>query len=104
MFSYQQVYNNFIIPEKSGKKIGYFRIVSAIFGGLLISYLGMIVIGFLIPRNVSETISVSLLFHTLVWACTALWISLSSSKLIALIRVIFPTLLFSLIIYIFIKD
>jgi len=104
MFSYQQVYNNFITPEESGKKIGYFRIVSAIFGGLIVSYLGMIVIGFLIPRNVSETISVSLLFHTLIWACTALWISLSSSKLIAFLRVIFPTLLFSLIIYIFIKD
>lgn len=104
MFSSKRIYNDFITPEEYGKKIGIFRAMCAIFGGLIISYLGMIVVTFLIPSIPNESIIFALLFNTFAWAGASLWISLSASKLIALIRVIIPTLVFSISIYLYIQS
>lgn len=77
-------------PETTGKKIGLFRIICAIFGGLISAYLIMTLFVFLIPGSVGESIVVPLLFNTLLWAILAFWISLSSSKIIALLRAFIP--------------
>jgi hypothetical protein len=85
-------------PEKSGRKIGLFRALCAIFGGLLVSYLGMTLLIYIIPGKPSESIIVPLLFNTMAWAMIALWISISPSKLSAILRVVIPTFIFSILI------
>lgn len=86
------------IPEQSGKKIGLFRALCAIFGGLIVAYLGMTLLIYIIPGKPGESIVVPLLFNTMAWAGVALWISLAYSKLSAILRVIVPTLIFSILI------
>ena len=86
------------IPQKSGKKIGLFRALCAIFGGLIVAYLGMTLLIYIIPGKPGESIVVPLLLNTMVWAISALWISLAYSKLSAIVRVIVPTLIFSILI------
>jgi hypothetical protein len=85
-------------PEKSGRKIGLFRALCAIFGGLLVSYLGMTLLIYMIPGKPGESIIVPLLFNTMAWAMIALWISISPSKLSAILRVVIPTFIFSILI------
>jgi len=84
------------IPEENGKKIGLFRILCSIFGGLISAYLGMTLLVFIIPGSTGESIIIPLLFNTLAWACFALWISLSPTKLSALLRFLIPSLIFSI--------
>lgn len=86
------------IPEQSGKKIGLFRTLCAIFGGLLVAYLGMTLLIYIIPGSAGESIIVPLLFNTMAWAIIALWISISPSKLSALLKVIIPTFVFLILI------
>jgi hypothetical protein len=88
------------IPETSGKKIGIFRTLCAIFGGLIVAYLGMTLLIYIIPGSAGESIVVPLLLNTFVWALTALWISLSTTKLLALLKVLIPTILFSILLII----
>ena len=76
----KQYINNLKIVEKSGKKIGLFRTICSIFGGLLLAYLGMTLLVFIIPGSAGESIIVPLLLNTFAWASVALWISLSKSK------------------------
>lgn len=85
-------------PEQSGKKIGLFRMLCAIFGGLFVSYLGMTLLIYIIPGKSGESIIVPLLFNTMAWAMIALWISVSPTKLSALLRVIIPTFIFLILI------
>jgi hypothetical protein len=85
-------------PEESGRKIGLFRALCAIFGGLLVSYLGMTLLIYIIPGSAGESIVVPLLFNTMAWAMIALWISISPSKLSAIWRVVIPTFIFSILI------
>lgn len=87
-------------PETSGRKIGIFRITCAIFGGLLTSYLGMTLLALLIPSKIGNTATLALMFNMLAWSIIAIWISLSSSKLIALLRFLIPTTIFTILIYI----
>ncbi len=89
------------IPEKNGKKIGLFRTICSIFGGLIVAYLGMTLLIYIIPGTPGETIIVPLLLNTLAWSSAALWISLSKTKYIALLRVIIPTIVFSILLIIF---
>lgn len=85
-------------PEESGRKIGVFRTLCAIFGGLLVAYLGMTLLIYIIPGKPGESIIVPLLFNTMAWAMIALWISVSPTKLSAILRVVIPTLIFSILI------
>lgn len=86
------------IPEQSGKKIGLFRTLCAIFGGLLVAYLGMTLLIYIIPGSAGESIVVPLLFNTMAWAGVAIWISVAPSRLSALLRVVIPALIFSILI------
>ena len=92
---------NLSIKEKSGKKIGVFRTLLAIFGGLLVAYTSMTLLVFILPAKNEEALIISLLFNTLVWSSVALWILLSTSKLIALLKVFIPTTIFLILITIF---
>lgn len=86
------------IPEPSGKKIGLFRTLCAIFGGLVVAYLGMTLLIYIIPGSAGESIVVPLLFNTMAWAGVAIWISVAPSRLSALLRVVIPALIFSILI------
>jgi hypothetical protein len=86
------------IPEKSGKKIGLFRTICAILGGLVVAYLGMTLFIYIIPGKPGESIIVPLLFNTMAWAMIALWISVAPTKLSAILRVIIPTFIFLILI------
>lgn len=94
----KELIKNLSIPEQSGKKIGLFRTLCAIFGGLLVAYLGMTLLIYIIPGTPGESIIVPLLLNTMAWAGVALWISVSSTKLTAILRVVIPTLIFSILI------
>ncbi|MFY9070857.1 hypothetical protein PZQ46_09870 [Aliarcobacter butzleri] len=96
----KRFYNYLVIPETSGKKIGLFRTLAAIFGGLIVSYLGMTLVAFLLPMKVSQSGIISIMFNTFAWACIATWIALSYTKLSALLKVLIPTVIFSISLYI----
>ncbi|XOB62752.1 hypothetical protein ACMC56_02830 [Campylobacterota bacterium DY0563] len=94
------IYNELSKPQLNSKKIGLFITLCSIFGGLLVAYLAMSLLTFIIPGTIGEAILIPLLFNTLAWAISALWIALSPSKIIALKRTFFPILLFSIAIII----
>lgn len=85
-------------PEKSGNKIGLFRTLCAVFGGLSVAYLGMTLLIYIIPGTPGESIIVPLLFNTLAWAIAALWIVVAPTKWSALMRSLVPSVLFLMII------
>lgn len=87
-------------PESNGKTIGRFRIVSAIFGGLLVSYSFMTLIAFIIPSEVKLSAIISILFNTIAWASVSLWIALSYTKFNALLKVIIPSFICLISLYI----
>ncbi|QKF81018.1 putative membrane protein [Halarcobacter ebronensis] len=88
-------------PLLNSKKIGLFITFCAILGGLLVAYTAMTFLVYIIPGSLGESITMPLLFNTLAWSIAALWISVSASKLIALKRVIIPTTIFIILIFIF---
>ena len=96
----QELYKNLSTPEQKGKKIGLFRTLTAIFGGLIISYLGMTLLAFLLPLEIKESAIISIMFNTFIWAVAATWIALSHTKLGALKKVLVPMILFSVALYI----
>ncbi|CAM3949016.1 hypothetical protein [Arcobacter cloacae] len=95
----KKIYNDLSTPEEKGKTIGLFRTITAIFGGLVVAYLGMTLLAFVIPLEIKEAAIFSIMFNTFVWACTATWIALSFTKLEALLKFIVPTTIFSIALY-----
>lgn len=81
-------------------RLGIFRTICAVVGGLFVSYLGLTVLALVLPMSLGESLFLPLLLFPLTWACAGLWIVLSTSKLVALSRSIVPTLVFSLLIFI----
>lgn len=100
----KQIYQILKTPEITGKQIGIFRIFSSIFGGLLVAYLGMTVVAFLLPLEIKEAAIISIMFNTFAYAGAITWIALASSKLDVLKRVLIPTIIFTILLYFFIKD
>lgn len=94
-YSISKIYKELSTPEKSGKTIGLFRVLCATFGGLLVAYLGMSLLTLIVSGSPGENIIVPLLLNTMAWSISALWISISHTKLIALLRVLVPSILFS---------
>ncbi|MFA5704170.1 MAG: hypothetical protein WC982_11720 [Advenella sp.] len=93
-------YNYLILPEEKGKKIGLFRTLSAIFGGLAVAYLGMTLLAFTLPMEVKQSAIISIMLNTFVWAGMATWIALSYTRLSALLKFLIPTIVFSITLYI----
>ncbi|MGB7401296.1 MAG: hypothetical protein WA916_01875 [Arcobacter sp.] len=96
----QKLYKYLSTPEKSGKKIGIFRTITSIFGGLIVAYLGMTLLAFLIPLEVQKSGIISIMFNTLTWAIATVYIGLSYTKWSALLRFMIPTIIFSLALFI----
>lgn len=94
------IIKNLTTPESNGRKIGAFRIVFGLFGGLIVSYLTVTLFAILAPTSKPQSLVVSLYLYTFVWACCFLWISLSISKIIVILRVFIPSLIFSTLILI----
>ena len=87
------LYRYLATPESHGKKIGLFRIITAIFGGLVLSYLSLCVLVALNTPFKQDLAVIALLYNTLAWAATALWIALAPTKLGTLLRFVLPTLI-----------
>ncbi|MCT7912285.1 hypothetical protein N5912_10640 [Arcobacter lacus] len=83
-------------PEISGKKIGLFRTICSIFGGLFISYSVMAIFTMIIPLRLNDLALFSIIMSALLWAFLSLWISLSSSRYIALLRSVIPSIIFAI--------
>lgn len=96
----KKTYNNLARGENSGKKIGLFRILCGIFGAMILAYLAMTLLAQIIPDSNSQTAIIAVIFNTLLWAICAIWICLSKSKLIALLRFLIPSLIFSILLII----
>lgn len=93
----RELINKLKTPEISGKKIGLFRIVCAIFGGAIITLLIVSVILTIIPTNKEPMTIASIILDGSIWAIVAFWISLSVSKYITLLRCIVPIFILGLI-------
>lgn len=99
------LYKKLSVQEKNGRKIGLFRTLCAIFGGLSVAYLGMTLVVFLIPTEASKSITIPLTLNTLAWAIAALWISISPTKWSALMRSLVPSIIFLVLItFLFLGD
>lgn len=83
-------------PAQQGGRIGWFRALCAVFGGLAVAYSAMTLLVVLIPGDKTHALFIPFLFTPLAWACTGLWISLSRTGLTALMRSCGPTLVFFL--------
>ena len=94
----KQCFSQLATPEKNAKRIGTFRTICAIFGGLCVAYFGMTLLIFILPLSPGESIIIPLLFNTFAWALASLWIVLAPTRLRALLRSIIPTLCFALLI------
>lgn len=92
----KNIYHYLKTPENDGKKIGLFRVLCSIFGGLILAYLAMTLFALLVPMKIKEAAIISIMFNTFIWACATTWIALSISKLQALYRFILPTSVFSI--------
>ena len=99
----KKIYNYLSIPEDNAKRIGIFRIITSILGGLIVAYLGMSLLAIIIPLKVQESAVISIMFNTLTWATLAVYIALSYTKLEALLKVIIPTIIFSIALAFYIK-
>lgn len=84
------------VPDQQGGRMGWFRAVCAVFGGLAVAYSAMTLLVVLVPGDKTHALFIPFLFTPLAWACTGLWISLSRTRLQAVVRSCGPTLLFSL--------
>ncbi|MCT7487786.1 hypothetical protein N5T63_02565 [Aliarcobacter cryaerophilus] len=93
----RELINKLKTPEISGKKIGLFRIVCAIFGGAIIALLIVSVILTIIPTNKEPMTIASIILDGSIWAIVAFWISLSVSKYITLLRCMVPIFILGLI-------
>jgi len=93
--------HNLKIPEKSGKKIGIFRVICATFGGLIIALLMMALLVTITPIKKEDMTLLIIIIDGSVWALLAFWISLSSSKYIAILRTIVPIIVFTIALIIF---
>jgi uncharacterized YccA/Bax inhibitor family protein len=96
----KKIYMYLSTPEVSGKKIGLFRTLTAILGGLIVSYLGMTLLAFIIPLEIKQSGIISIMFNTFAWAVAATWIALSFTKLDAILKFLVPTIVFSIALYI----
>lgn len=94
---WHRVYTFLVTPEPNGKKIGLFRILTAIFGGLVLSYLGMSLLPLLLASFKQDLAVIALLYNTFAWAVVALWIALAPTKLSALLRCLIPTLMIGML-------
>lgn len=101
MNKYYAFYEKLSKIENNGRKIGLFRTLCSIFGGFFLSYLAMTLLVFLLPGTVGETLTVPIIFNTLFWAVLSLWISISPTKWIALMRFIIPSFILSILLVIF---
>ncbi|NQY24302.1 MAG: hypothetical protein HRT41_09720 [Campylobacteraceae bacterium] len=101
MNKYYALYKELSKIENNGRKIGLFRTICSIFGGCFLSYLAMTLLVFLLPGTVGESLTVPIVFHTIVWAMCSLWISIALTKWIALMRVFVPSFIFSILLVIF---
>lgn len=95
----KRVYYYLVIPEEKGKKIGVFRTLTAIFGGLVVAYLGMTLLAFILPLEIKQSAIISIMFNTFAWALMATYIALSYTKLEALLKFLIPTIVFSIALY-----
>ncbi len=91
---FSKLYEDLSTPELNGKKIGLFRTLCAIFGGLFLAYFSMTFLTMILPIPAAESIIVPLMFNTMAWAIAALWISISPTRLSALKRSLIPTIIF----------
>lgn len=101
MNKYYALYEKLSKIEDNGRKIGLFRAICSVFGGFIVSYLFMTLLIFILPGTPGESIITPLLFNTMAWAVIALWISLSLTKWIALIRCVIPSFILSILLVIF---
>ena len=95
---YKKVYNYLHTPEKAGKKIGLYRTIFSIFGGLLVAYLAMTVFTIITPLSLGESLVIPLYLNTMAWAVCSLWIVLANTRLDVFKRVFIPSFVFLLII------
>ncbi|MDD2639547.1 MAG: hypothetical protein PHS65_00970 [Arcobacteraceae bacterium] len=92
---------NLKIPENSGKRIGLFRTLCAIFGGLIVALLAMAVLIHITPSNKGDITLVSIILDGSVWALVAFWVVLAPSKFSALLRCTIPSVVFTIALLIF---
>lgn len=97
MNSIPYAFYKYLVEKESSKiRIGWFRTLCAIFGGLAVAYTGMTLTVILIPSAVSQSMLFAMLFLPFVWACAALWVTLAVTRLRALLRSVIPVVIFCL--------
>lgn len=92
-------YKYLFLAEESGKTLGVFRGLVSILGGLILSYLAMILLAFIIPLDVKESAILSIMFSTFSWAIISTWIALAHTRFDVLLRVIIPIFFILISIY-----
>lgn len=85
--------NHLNISEKGEKKISWLRSLSALLGGLFITYFGIVLISKFIFTVPEEALIISLMLNTFAWPCLSLWIFMSSSTKVAFLRAVIPSII-----------
>lgn len=90
---------NYIIKKEANAKIGALRVFCAIFFGLTISYLILMIFAKNLEFSTFENIVLAIILLPFFWSIIALWIVLSTSKLTILLKSITPLIVLSFYFY-----
>lgn len=94
-----KLYRYLFLAEESGKTLGVFRSLVSILGGLVLSYLAMILLPFLLPLEIKESAVLSIMFSTFAWAIISTWIALAYTRFDVLLRFIVSSLFITISLY-----
>lgn len=97
IFAIKKYLHEFNYTHKHADKIGWIRSLCAILGGLFISYFALIIILKVIFEASQEALIIPLLFNMFTWPCVSIWIFLSRSSKIVLLRTFIPSVLISIV-------
>lgn len=86
------------VCEKSGKKIGFFRVFFSVFFGFSLANL---ILAFFVLVFKVENFLFPLMISSLIWVCFTFYLSLSYSKFTLLLKAFFTNSLLLVLIFIF---
>ncbi|ADG92234.1 conserved hypothetical protein [Arcobacter nitrofigilis DSM 7299] len=88
-----------LFKKDTNASLGAIRLLSSIFGSLVVAYLLLIKFAQLLNFSIFENIVLAIILLPILWSSIGLWVVLSKTKIEALLKVIIPFILLFFIIY-----
>ena len=90
-----------IFLKDNNNTLGFIRIFFSIFGGLFVSYFLIMIISEQLQYSIFENIVIGIIILPFFWSAASLYIVMSKTKFIAILKALIPALILYAILYIF---